>query len=48
MAPKQTVTMRDLVKNDNDSRVTSVFDRALKKAYEYQQETLKKAKKFRC
>ncbi|MBR2586859.1 hypothetical protein IKE71_00575 [Candidatus Saccharibacteria bacterium] len=45
MAPKKTITMRDLVENGNDPRVQDVFNRALKRAYEYQQETLKKAKK---
>lgn len=44
MAPKKTITMHDLVKNGNDPRVRDIFDRALKRAYDYQQETLKKAK----
>ena len=46
MAPKQIITMRDLVKTGKDTRVRTVFERAVKLADEYQQETLKKAKKI--
>ena len=46
MAPKKTITMRDLVSGDNDPRVQSIFDRALNRAYEEQQKTLRAAKKL--
>ena len=36
--------MYDLVKNGKDPRVRDVFERALKKAYDEQQKTLKKSK----
>ena len=43
MAPKQKVTMRDLVAKNPSPAVKSIYDRALKHAYRDQQALLKKA-----
>lgn len=47
MAPKKTITMRDLTAKHKSAEVLDVYNRALKRAYEYQQETLKKASKIK-
>ena len=48
MAPNQNqkITAKDLASKNPSSRVRAIYDRALKHAYQDQQELLKKAEKL--
>lgn len=44
MAPKPQITSRDIARGNTSRRVDAIYDKALKAAYQDQQNLLKKAK----
>ena len=46
MAPKQKITMRDLVAKNPSPAVKAIYDQALKHAYQDQQKLLREAEKL--